>query len=116
VLISSHLLSEVALSVDDVVVIAHGRLRAAGRLDEVLGAGGEVATLVRSPDAGRLAGLLEGLGYTVERDGPESLLVLGAPPALVGAVAAEHRVPLEELRTRSGSLEDAFLALTEEAA
>jgi ABC-2 type transport system ATP-binding protein len=116
VLISSHLLSEVALSVDDVVVIAHGRLRAAGRLDEVLGAGGEVATLVRSPDAGRLAGLLEGLGHTVERDGPESLLVLGAPPALVGAVAAEHRVPLEELRTRSGSLEDAFLALTEEAA
>jgi ABC-2 type transport system ATP-binding protein len=116
VLISSHLLSEVALSVDDVVVIANGRLRAAGRLDHVLGAGGDVATLVRSPDAGRLAGLLEGRGHTVERDGPGTLLVLGAPPAVVGAVAAEHRVPLEELRTRSGSLEDAFLALTEEAA
>ena len=53
VLISSHLLSEVAQSVDDVVVIAEGRLRASGPLDDVLGGGGDGSTLVRTAAAGR---------------------------------------------------------------
>ncbi len=116
VLISSHLLSEVAQSVDDVVVIAGGELRASGPLDDVLGADGGAATLVRTAAADHLARLLERRGLGVERAGPEALVVRGAPPELVGAVAAEHRVALVELRPQERSLEDAFLALTGVAA
>jgi len=117
VLISSHLLSEVGQSVDDVVVIAKGQLRASGPLATVLGEGDETATLVRAVDAARLAALLDAEGLTVEHDAsPDALVVRGAPPDRVGAVAAEHGVALAELRAVTRSLEDAFLALTEVAA
>ena len=117
VLISSHLLSEVAQIVDDVVVIAGGVLRASGSLDAVLGAGDEAVTLVRTAAAAALAALLEDRGAAVERSGaPDTLVVRGASPDLVGSVAAEHRLALTELRPATRSLEDAFLALTAEAA
>jgi ABC-2 type transport system ATP-binding protein len=112
VLVSSHLLSEVAQSVDDVVVIAEGRLRASGPLDAVLGAGEERATLVRTPAASRLRELLSGHAVAIDVNGDGALVVRGATPALVGAIAAEHGVPLVELRTHTRSLEDAFLTLT----
>jgi ABC-2 type transport system ATP-binding protein len=112
VLVSSHLLAEVAQSVDDVIVIAEGRLRATGPLDVVLGADRERVTLVRTPDAARLRQLLEASTLGVDADGGDALLVHGASSELVGAIAAEHRVPLVELRPHARSLEDAFLALT----
>ena len=111
VLISSHLLFEVAQSVDDVVVIADGVLRADGPLDQVLGGGDEV-TLVRTASSQRLGDLLDKEGLAVTPDGDDTLLVAGAAPALVGAVAAEHGVALTELRAQTRSLEDAFLTLT----
>jgi ABC-2 type transport system ATP-binding protein len=111
VLVSSHLLSEVAQSVDDVVVIAEGLLRASGPLDQVLG-GGDDVTLVRTPASERLCGLLRQRGFSVARDGDDTLMVTGAAPASVGAVAAEHGVALAELRAQTRSLEDAFLTLT----
>ena len=112
VLVSSHLLSEVAQSVDDVVVIAEGRLRAKGPLDAVLGADQERVTLVRTPAAERLRQMLDEHDLVVEQDGEGALLVRGASSAMVGAIAAEHRIPLIELRPHARSLEDAFLALT----
>ena len=112
VLISSHLLSEVAQSVDDVVVIATGTLRAQGRLEVVLGADQQAITLVRTAEVERLRRLLEEQGIVVERDGPNALFVAGASPELVGAIAAENRVALAELRPQGRSLEDAFLTLT----
>ena len=111
VLISSHLLFEVAQSVDDVVVIADGVLRADGPLDQVLGGGDEV-TLVRTASSQALGDLLDKEGLAVTPDGDDTLLVAGAAPALVGAVAAEHGVALTELRAQTRSLEDAFLTLT----
>jgi ABC-2 type transport system ATP-binding protein len=116
VLVSSHLLSEVALSVDDVVVISRGRLRGSGPLEQVLGGRDGPVTRVRSRDAERLATLLHERGITVEPDGAGTLLARGAPPEAVGEVAAEHRVVLSELGTVSRSLEDAFFELTEEQA
>jgi ABC-2 type transport system ATP-binding protein len=115
VLVSSHLLSEVAQAADDIVVIAGGVLRASGPLEAVLGGSDGPVTRVRAAEAGRLGELLRGRGMFVE-DEPSALIVRGSPPDAVGAVAAEHGVALSELVAVSRSLEDAFLELTAEAA
>ena len=112
VLVSSHLLSEVAQSVDDIVVIAAGELRASGPLDEVLGAHEGRLTAVRTSASEQLRGLLDERSLVVERDGSDILLVHDASAELVGAIAAENGVPLLELRSHTRSLEDAFLTLT----
>jgi ABC-2 type transport system ATP-binding protein len=115
VLVSSHLLSEVAQSVDDVVVISHGVLRGSGPLESVLGGADGPVTRVRAGDADRLAQLLRERNHFVEPDPSGALLVRGAAPEVVGEVAAEHRVALAELVAVSRSLEDAFFELTEGA-
>ena len=117
VLVSSHLLSEVAQSVDDLVIISRGVLRASGPLEEVLGGAGEPVTRVRtSSGAERLERALALRGLTTGPDGSGALIVPGAAPELVGAAAAENGVVLTELVAVSRSLEDAFLELTQEAA
>ena len=116
VLVSSHLLSEVAQSADDIVVIAQGVLRASGPLEQVLGAANGAAgpvTRVRAADLDGLAALLRERGIALESDGSGVLLTRGVPPEVVGAVAAEHRVALSELGAHPRKLEDAFLELTE---
>jgi ABC-2 type transport system ATP-binding protein len=111
VLVSSHVLAEVAQSVDDVVVIAGGELRAQGTLDAVLGGDDGPATEVRAQDPVRLTGALERRGHQVERNG-DVLHVLGASPEQVGAIAGDERVAVLGLAPRARSLEDAFMALT----
>jgi ABC-2 type transport system ATP-binding protein len=113
VLVSSHLLSEVAQSVDDVVVIAHGRLRGAGALESVLGGADGPVTRVRAQDGERLAGLLREADRVVDSDGHGALLVRGTSPETVGLMAAEHGIALAELVAVSRSLEEAFFDLTE---
>jgi ABC-2 type transport system ATP-binding protein len=113
VLVSSHLLSEVAQSVDDIVVISHGVLRGSGPLEQVLGGADGPVTRVRAREADRLAGLLRDQQLSVEADGEGALLVRGAAPEAVGEIAAEHRVALAELVAVARSLEDAFFELTE---
>jgi ABC-2 type transport system ATP-binding protein len=116
VLISSHLLSELALSADDVVVISGGALRASGPLGEVLGGDGESATRVRSGEPERLAAVLSDGGRLVERLGADTIVVSGMTPDEVGLLAAREGIPLRELAVTGRSLEDAFLDLTAEAA
>ena len=116
VLVSSHLLSEVAQSVDDVVVIAEGALRASGRLDEVLGGAEGSVTRVRSVDDQRLAALLAARGHHAVAVADGGLVVRGADSGAVGRVAAEYGLALIELGVASRSLEDAFLELTEAVA
>jgi ABC-2 type transport system ATP-binding protein len=111
VLVSSHVLAEVAQSVDDVVVIAEGQLRAHGPLERVLGGDDGPATEVRAQDPVRLTGALERRGHRVERDG-DLLHVLGATPAQVGEIAGRERVAVLGLAPRVRSLEEAFLTLT----
>src|SRR4051794_14857029 len=115
VLVSSHVLAEVAQSVDDVVVIADGSLRARGTLQQVLGGDDEPAAQVRAHDPTRLSNALERHGYRVQRDG-DLLLVLGASPEQVGEVAGEEQVAVLGLAPRARSLEEAFFALTGAAA
>ncbi len=111
VLVSSHLLAEVAQSVDDVVVISNGELRGRGTLDQVLGGDDGPATEVKVQDPERLASALEGRGHHVERTA-DGLLVLGATPEQVGGIAAEEQVVVLGLAPRARSLEAAFFALT----
>ena len=112
VLVSSHLLAEVAQSVDDVVVIAHGTLRAQGPLEAVLGSGDGPATRVRAQDGETLLRALKRTGHDVQPDATGALLVPGATAEAVGLVAAQEGVALSELVAVSRSLEDAFFELT----
>jgi ABC-2 type transport system ATP-binding protein len=111
VLVSSHLLAEVAQSVDDVVVIAGGRLRGKGTLEEVLGGQDGPSTEVRARDAERLERALRTRGRAVERDG-ERLLVAGTTPEAVGQVAADEGIALSRLAPHARTLEAAFFELT----
>ncbi len=108
VLVSSHVLAEVAQTVDDVVVIHRGRLVEQGPVSR-LTAGGHV--VVRSPRAAELRAALERGGLSVSGEG-EELVVDAEDPARVGDIAFEAGVPVHELTTRATSLEEAFLALT----
>jgi ABC-2 type transport system ATP-binding protein len=111
VLVSSHVLAEVAQTVDDVVVIHRGKLVDQGPVSR-LTAGGHV--VVRSPRADELRAALERAGLGVTADGND-LVVDAEDPARVGDIAFEAGVPLHELTTRATSLEEAFLALTTDA-
>jgi len=111
VLISSHLLAEVAQSVDDVVVIAGGELRAQGTLEHVLGGDDVPVTVVRAQDNARLAKALTSTGHAVQPDG-DGLVVVGSTPEQVGVVAGDAGIYLVGLAQRSRSLEQAFFELT----
>jgi ABC-2 type transport system ATP-binding protein len=117
VLVSSHLLAEMALMADELVVIGRGELVSAGPVAEFVDRFTQRVAVVRSPQAGWLAGLLRqaGLGPVTEQpDG--SLFVAGAGLAEVGEVAGRHGVTLHELSERAASLEEAFLEATSQAA
>ena len=113
VLISSHLLAEVAQSVDDVIVIANGELRAMGTLEAVLGGDDGPATVVTVEDPDAMGRALKAAGANVQRDG-DALVVPGMTPPQVGAIAAKAQVTVLGLAPRARSLEQAFLALTED--
>ena len=112
ILISSHVLAEVAQTVDDVLIIHRGKLirHAAMRDLESMASG---ATTVRSPDARRLASLLSAAGLRVEA-GDDGRLSVAAPAAQVGEIAAANGVVLHELAAERASLEEVFLELTGE--
>ena len=112
ILISSHVLSEVAQTVDDVVIIHRGRLvrHAAMAEVEAMAAG---STTVRSPDAERLGALLDGAGLAATVVAADRLAVAGAPER-VGEIAATNGIVLHELSVERATLEEVFLELTGE--
>ena len=114
VLVSSHVLAEVAQTVDQVLIISRGRLVVESSLAELTArAGGAVR--VRSADPQRLAAALRGNDLQVTTGGDHSLLVQGASSERVGEIAFAAGVPVHELVTDGGSLEEIFLQLTAEA-
>jgi ABC-2 type transport system ATP-binding protein len=113
VLISSHLLAEVAQSVDDVIVIANGELRAQGTLEAVLGGDDGPVTEVTAEDPVAMAAALGAAGATYTTDG-DKLIVVGLTPKQVGPIAAKAQVTVLGLSPRARSLEAAFMALTAE--
>ncbi|WP_211318638.1 ABC transporter ATP-binding protein [Nocardioides silvaticus] len=110
VLVSSHLLREVEASVDDVVVIAHGRLRHASPLAG-LRAQATPATYVESPRLDAVTALAADRGWTVAPDGA-GLLVEGGTAAEIGGGAHAAGIELHQLVSRDADLESIFLELT----
>jgi ABC-2 type transport system ATP-binding protein len=111
VLVSSHLLSEVSQTVDEIVVISRGELRASGPLDQVVGQASGGATRVRAGDLGALGKALDAAGISHQASG-DALLVSGSTPEQVGEAANKAHVALHELVAVARSLEDVFLELT----
>jgi ABC-2 type transport system ATP-binding protein len=110
ILISSHVLSEVAQTVDDVVIIHRGKLITYAAMSEVE-AMAAASTMVRSPTVNRLEALLadQGIDVATVADGR---LVVVAPPERVGELAAANGIVLHELSVERASLEEVFLELT----
>lgn len=108
VLVSSHLMTEVELLVDDVVVINAGRLVAHGPLAELQ----QPTTLVRTSHPDRLAAALEGSGAKTHAHGEDGLIVQGMPIDEIGERAFASGIALHELSSHASSLEDLFLSWT----
>jgi ABC-2 type transport system ATP-binding protein len=109
VLLSSHLLSEVEHTVDRLLVIGRGRIVADGPVGELLGTDG---TAVRAADPTALARDLTAADFSVHSGADGALVVEGADPRQVGAVAAAGGHELIELRAQQRGLEDLFFQLT----
>lgn len=112
VFVSSHLMSEVALTADHLVVIGRGRLIADTPTEDFIESGTGSDVLVRSPRAGDLAAAITSCGATVVYEGDDALAVTGMNAPAIGDLAASNGIALHELVARRPSLEEAYLALT----
>ncbi len=116
IFVSSHLMNEMAVTADHLIVIGRGRLIANAPTHEFIERSSEKSVLVRSPEAARLTSLLtqEGASVTVveENGSPGALQVSGLEAARVGEIAAAGGIVLHELTPRRASLEQAFMELT----
>jgi ABC-2 type transport system ATP-binding protein len=115
VLVSSHLLSEIALMADDLVVIGRGRLIEQGPVRHFIDRHADTWVRVRTPDPASFASRLQAAGATYQPLAPDGIEVFGMPIARVGELAAGAGVVLHELSPQSSSLEDAFLKATADA-
>jgi ABC-2 type transport system ATP-binding protein len=113
VFVSSHLMSEMALTADEVVIIGKGRLIVQVSIDELLTQSSRQSVRVSSPDIAKLRGALdaEGAATSVEDDG--SLTVRGKGHKEIGELASRLSVVLYELTPQTESLEEAFMELTD---
>jgi ABC-2 type transport system ATP-binding protein len=111
VLVSSHLMSEIALTADHLVIIGRGRLLADTPTDRFV-SGTRQDVLVRSPRIGELAGLLTARGAAIRPEGDGGLAVTGLDAPGIGDLAARHGIAVHELVPRHASLEQAYLDLT----
>jgi ABC-2 type transport system ATP-binding protein len=112
VLVSSHLMSEMAVTADHLVIIGRGRLLADTTMDELIGRVAVGSVLVRSPHATDLRDLLVGQGATVTGAEPGVLQVAGLTAEQIADLAVERRMALHELAPQRASLEQAYMGLT----
>jgi ABC-2 type transport system ATP-binding protein len=126
ILVSSHLMNEMAVTADHLVVIGRGRLLADAPTAEVVARGSGQSVRVRTPDADRLTALITDAGGSVipgSNGGPGGdpddsapvLTVTGLPAARIGQLAASAAIVLHELTPQLATLEDAFLELTSDS-
>jgi ABC-2 type transport system ATP-binding protein len=112
VFVSSHLMSEMALTADHLIVIGRGRLIADLSVDEFVRKASKNIVRVRSPQASQLRDLVVGPDVVVETVEPGLLEIMGLSPEQIGDAAAEHGFVIHELTPQQASLEEAFMDLT----
>ena len=126
VLVSSHLMNEMAVTADHLIVIGRGRLLADAATEEVIARGSGQSVRVRTPDPDRLTQLIvaaggsaipaaNGNGVTPDGDQAPALTVTGVPASRIGELAASASIVLHELTPQLATLEEAFLELTSDS-
>jgi ABC-2 type transport system ATP-binding protein len=115
VLLSSHLMSEMAITADRLIIIGRGRLLAETTVEDLLAGGSGGFVRVRSPQSGSLAMLLQAQGATIERYSDGLLHVSGTTCEAVGEIATANAVTLQELSAHRPSLEETYMELTRDA-
>ncbi|HEV3359428.1 MAG TPA: ATP-binding cassette domain-containing protein [Pseudonocardiaceae bacterium] len=115
VFVSSHLMSEMALTAEHLIVIGRGRLIADTSVSEFIDQASRKVVRVRTEQATQLRELLVGPEVTVTSSERAVLEVAGLSGAEIGRIACEHKIPLEELTPVQASLEQAFMELTQDA-
>jgi ABC-2 type transport system ATP-binding protein len=112
VLVSSHLMSEMALTADHLIIIGRGRLLADTPTERFIMSSTRADVRVKSPRAGELAALLTAHGAEVGSEGDGGLAVTGLDAPAIADLAAQHGIPVHELVPRQPSLEQAYLDLS----
>ncbi|WP_121191794.1 ATP-binding cassette domain-containing protein [Motilibacter peucedani] len=115
VFVSSHLMSEMALTADHLIVVGRGRLIRDVSVQDFIQSASAKSVLVRSPQASELRGLLLGEGVSVSSSSPGDLHVTGLESEEIGTRAAAAGITLYELTPVQASLEQAFMELTRDA-
>jgi ABC-2 type transport system ATP-binding protein len=114
VFLSSHLMSEMAQTADHIIVLGRGKVIADAPVADILALATGTAVKVRTPDAEKFAPLLATAGGASTPSSDGALTVTGLTSAQVGELAAKNRIVLHELSPVGGSLEDAYLSLTQD--
>ncbi|MGO4748078.1 ABC transporter ATP-binding protein [Streptomyces sp. 2MCAF27] len=115
VFVSSHLMSEMAVTAEHLIIIGRGRLLADTTVEQFVRSAGVGEVKVVSPEAARLRDLLAAPGVEITSDAPGTLRVTGADGEHIGSAAARHGIPVYELTPHTASLEEAFMELTRDA-
>ena len=115
VFLSSHLMSEMALTADHIIVVGRGRVIADAPVAEIVALAKGTSVRVRSPHVARLAELLAGPDIAITSSGPQSLEITGSTVETIAETAAAAGLVLYELTPVAGSLEDAYMSLTQDS-
>jgi len=115
VFVSSHLMSEMALTAEHVVVVGRGRVIANVPVQQLISGASRGVVLVRTPYASQLAEVLSSDGVTINHPEGDVLEVTGLSAAQIGQIALEARVVLHGLAPQEASLEEAFMTMTRDA-
>jgi ABC-2 type transport system ATP-binding protein len=115
VLVSSHLMSEMALTADHVIVLGHGALLRDQGMTDFVESSTQRWVMVRCGQLGELSGALSAAGATVSAGADESISVSGMDSFHIGELAASRGLVLHELATQHASLEEAFMDLTHDS-
>ncbi|MEV1077408.1 ATP-binding cassette domain-containing protein [Streptomyces sp. NPDC050211] len=116
VFLSSHLMSEMELTADHLVVIGRGRLLADTTVRDFIETNSRAHTLVRSPEPEKLRDLLQAKGATVRLEARGGWRVDGLDAATIGDLARDHGIALHELTSIHSSLEEVYTALSQDSA
>jgi ABC-2 type transport system ATP-binding protein len=115
VFVSSHLMSEMALTAEHLIVIGRGRLLADTTMADFIARNSRSYVRIRTPQPERLKDVLTAAGHTPVLSGDGSYEIQGGDAAALGELAAQHQLVLHELSPQRASLEEAFMQLTAES-